>query len=226
MVFAPWYRLRHLRAVAVLLLLASSACGPIGPWTTAQAPPPATPPASAPGAPTTAAPVWQPGDRWVFEWTAGNSKGVKAVTVLETHEIAGVPYYVVRIGDVEHYYTIEIHWAFAVRASKVEARMVPPTPWFVWPLNVGDRWHHRGGFEDRSGRGLNVDTFRVVTVELVEVPAGRFQALKIVREGQDGETDEYWYAPEVRWYVRWVARRGELSFEERLQSYDPAPRPS
>jgi hypothetical protein len=162
----------------------------------------------------------------VFEWTAGTSTGTKTVTVFAKHERGGIPYYVVRIGDVEHYYTAELHWAFAVRDSKVEARMAPPKPWFIWPLEVGGRWQHRGSFEDPSGRILNLDTFRVVGVELVEVPAGRFQALRILREGQGSETDEYWYAPEVRWYVRWVGRRADLSFEERLKSYTPVPRPS
>jgi len=101
----------------------------------------------------------------VFEWTAGNSTGTKTATVLDKHELGGIPYYVVRIGDVEHYYTAELHWAFAVRDSKVEARMAPPKPWFVWPLEVGGRWQHRGSFEDPGGRVLTLDTFRVVGME-------------------------------------------------------------
>jgi hypothetical protein len=218
-VFAGWGRLSYRVAVAVPLLVAAGGCALLGPRAAAPAPP-------ALAAPTMSAPVWQVGDRWVFEWTAGNSTGIKTVTVFDKHQLGGVPYYVLGIGDVEHYYTEAIHWAFAVRAAKVEARMVPPQPWFVWPLAVGGRWQHRGSFEDPRGRTPTLDTFSVLGVESVEVPAGRFQALRIVREGQDRETDEYWYAPEMRWYVRWVGRRPDVSFEERLKSYDPAPRPS
>ena len=144
--------------------------------------------------------------------------------MIEPHAIGGVPYSVVRIGDLDHYYTAQLHWAFAVRDSKVEARMIPPKPWFVWPLEVGMGWEHRGSFEDQQGKVPSLDTFRAVGIESVAVPAGRFQALRIVCEGQGGETNEYWYAHEVQWYVRWVGRRADFSFEERLRSYEPAPR--
>jgi hypothetical protein len=220
-VLASWRPSYHVYAVALPLLLASSACALVGLRTAAQTPPPPAPTLTAA---ITAPPVWQFGDRWVFEWTAGTRNGDKTVSVLEKHGIGGVPYYVVQIGDLEHYYTAELHWAFVVRDSKVEARMVPPKPWFVWPLEVGGRWQHRGSLEDQRGKVVYLDTFRAVGVERVEVPAGRFQAVRIVREDQGGETDEYWYVPEVRWYVRWVGRRADFSFEERLKSYHPAPR--
>ena len=219
------FRRSHRRSFVVLpLLLVSTACGLLGLQSEPRTPSSASSPEPPLGAPATAPPVWRLGDRWVFEWRAGNNTGTKTVTVLETHDVGGVSYYVVRIGDVEHYYTAELHWAFAVRDSKVEARTVPPKPWFAWPLEVGRRWQHRASFEDQGGRVVDLDTFRVVGVEPVEVPAGRFQALKIVREGQGAETDEYWYVSEVRWYVRWVGRRAGFAFEERLERYDPAPR--
>ena len=186
----------------------------------------ATAPAS-PTAPTLtapAAPVWQFGDRWVMEWTSGENSGTKTISVLESHKVGDVSYYVVRVDDVEHYYTPELHWAFGVRESRVEARMIPPKPWFTWPLEPGRRWEHRGTFEDQRGKTAHLDVFRVVGVETVDVPAGRFQALRVTREGQRGESDEYWYAPDVRWYVRWVGRRSDASFEERLRSYDPVAR--
>jgi hypothetical protein len=33
---------------------------------------------------------------------------------------------VVRLGDLDHYYTRGLDWAAAVRTSTVEARMIPP----------------------------------------------------------------------------------------------------
>lgn len=212
-------------AVGVLSTLAGAACSPVA----SEAP--VTAPATAPAArqaqsfgDASSPPAWRLGDRWVFDWTSGNDSGSKSVEVLQTNVVGGVQYYVVRTGDAEHYYTPELHWAFAVHDAKVQARMIPPQPWFVWPLEPGRTWQHRGSFEDGRGRVSQLDTFRAVGVETVEVPAGHFRALKIVRTGERGDSDEYWYAPDVHWYVRWVGRRGDVSFEERLRSYDPVSR--
>ena len=78
--------------------------------------------------------------------------------------------------------------------------------------------------DERNGKTSYSDRFRVVAVETVEVPAGRFETLKVVRETDGRDFDEYWYAPAVRWHVLWKGRRANVEFEERLQSYDPAPR--
>jgi hypothetical protein len=180
--------------------------------------------ASAPMARETPRPDWRPGDRWVYEWTSGTDSGSKTVTMLDTREVNTVRYYVLRVDDVDHYYTANLEWAAAVRAAKVEARISPPQPWFVWPLEAGRRWTHQAAYEDPNGRQLHNDRFGVVGAEVVEVPAGRFQALKLVRETDHRDFDEYWYAPEVRWYARWIGGRGDVRFEERLREYSPAPR--
>jgi hypothetical protein len=59
---------------------------------------------------------------------------------------------------------------------------------------------------------------------MVEVPAGRFSTLKIVRETDRRDSDQYWYAPEIGFYVKWIGRRGDRQFEEQLREYHPAPR--
>jgi hypothetical protein len=169
-------------------------------------------------------PEWRRGDRWTYEVTSGTDRGTKTMEVVEVREIGNVPYYVVRLGDLDHYYTRGLDWAAAARTSKVEARMIPPHPWFVWPLEVGKRWTYQGVWEEQESKQDLSNRFEVVAVEAVEVPAGRFETLKVVRESDSRDYDEYWYAPAVRWHVRWKGRRGDLEFEERLQSYDPAPR--
>ncbi|MFQ5962533.1 MAG: hypothetical protein ACE5MG_14175, partial [Candidatus Methylomirabilales bacterium] len=186
----------------------------------------ATPAAVPPPIPRiNAPPEWRPGDRWVYDWKLGAQTGTKTVEVLEIREVNEVPYYAVRIGDIVHYYTLDLQWAGLVRDSRVEARMDPPQPWFVWPLEVGDRWLHRGVYEEQDEKKEQNDSFAVVTAGAVEVPAGRFSALKVVREATGSrDSDQYWYAPEVRWYVRWIGRRGDVQFEERLRGYHPAPR--
>ena len=58
--------------------------------------------------------------------------------------------------------------------------------------------------------------------ETIEVPAGRFQSLKVVRESAGQYSDEYWYVPEVRFYARWVGRRGNVDFDWKLEHYRAA----
>lgn len=184
---------------------------------------PPTPKVTGPAA-VESPPTWVPGDRWIYRWTSGAERSTRTVEMLEIREINGVPYFVVKNADAHHYWTPELHWAGTVRAAKVEARMVPPAPWFVWPLEVGRRWTHHGTYEDASGTREATEIFVVEGMETVEVPAGRFKAIKIVREGTPEQTDQYWYAPEVRSYVRWTGRRGTFQFDEQLIEYRPAPR--
>jgi hypothetical protein len=211
------------RVALAVLTLSSAAC------VTADGP--HTPePLIAPAAPAnrlvsmSAPPEWRPGDRWTYDLTSGNERETKSMEVVEVREIGGVPYYVVRLGDVDHYYTRSLNWAAAIRDAKVEARMLPPHPGYVWPLELGKRWTYHGVWEDQNSRHDLNDRFAVVAVETVEVLAGRFEALKIVREGSTASSDEYWFVPAVRSYVRWVARRGDRQFEERLREYRAAPR--
>ena len=204
---------------AVVLMCAGCAAG-----SSAPSPPNAGPTRAASATPL-AAPAWQVGDRWIYEWTSGQESGTKTIEVTEVREMSGVRYYVVRLGDSEHYYTDALHWAAAVREGKVEARMVPPQPWFVWPLAPGARWVHQGRFEQSEGVVTHDDRFAVIGPERVEVPAGRYEAVKLVRETNRRDGDEYWYAPDVRWYARWRGRRGDSQFEERLREYRAAPRP-
>ena len=211
-------RVACLAGLATLGLAIGGCATPTNP--TAPTPPAAAQPPMAVSAP----PEWRPGDRWVYGWTSGSETGTKTVEVLEIREINAVRFYLVQVGDLQHFYTRDIQWAGTMRDQKVESRMTPPEPWFVWPLEEGRRWTHRATYEDgKSKREIN-DQFSAVTTEVVEVPAGRFNAVKVVRQTDRRDLDEYWYAPEVRFYVKWVGRRGDAQFEEQLREYRQAPR--
>ncbi len=170
-----------------------------------------------------ARPAWQVGDRWLHAWTSGATKGVKTSEVLGVREVGGVQYNVLRVGKAHLYYTSDLHWAANIVESRVVARATPPQPWFNWPLEVGRQWQYQGVYQDQKRKDQMRDSYRVVGLERVDVPAGAFQALKIVREVGSSIVDQYWYAPDVRWYVKWVGRRGKDEFEEMLQEYVPAP---
>jgi len=216
---------RRLLCLAVITLACAGCAAAPPPPVAADAPPPTAadsrPTAHPPTSPVVA-PVWHVGDRWTYEWTAGKETGTKTVTVVDLREVNGVRYYVVKVGDAEHYYTPALHWAAAVREGTVEARMVPPQPWFMWPLTEDAHWTHRGRFEQREGVASYDDRFSVAGAEWVDVPAGRYQAIKVVRETDRNDGDQYWFASEVRWYARWLGRRGDAQFEERLREYRSA----
>ena len=171
------------------------------------------------------APQWRAGDRWVFGWTSGKEKGSRTLEVREAATVNGVEYYILNVGGgITQYYTKDLHFAAAVQQGKVIARMVPPTPWLVWPLKFPGTWVHRGVYEEPQGTQKQSDTFTVTGVENVSVPAGTYRAFKVTRQADGGDSDQYWYAPEVRWYVRWEGRRADVSFEERLTGHQPAVR--
>jgi len=208
-------RSRHGLGLAGLVALLLSGCvTPTGPAAAPQQEPIT---ASAP-------PEWRPGDQWVYTWTSGQTSGTKSVEVLEILEINTVSFYLVKVGEAEQFYTKDLRWAGSMRDGKVQSRMTPPQPWFVWPLEVGRQWTHRGTHENVTGKGAYNDSFSVVGAEVVEVPAGRFSTLKVARETDSRDSDQYWYAPEVRFYVKWVGRRGDAQFEEYLREYRPAQR--
>ena len=191
----------------------------------------AAPTASHAGADTAgvaSAPEWRPGDRWLYRWTAGSASGTRTVEVVEKREVGGVAYYVLKDTDADrlNFWTTDLRWAFAVgaRDSRVEARIDRPVPWFTWPLAVGRQWSHQGIYEDRSGKRQANERFMIISNETVEVPSGRFETVKIVREGDSADSDQYWYAPDVRSYVKWILKRGESRIEEELVEYKPAER--
>jgi hypothetical protein len=211
MAMVPW------RAALTILILTGCAAPGVPPASSVPAAGVVMPTVSSP-------PSWRPGDRWVYSWTSGAETGVKTVEALEIREINGVSFYLVRVGDVESFYTRDLRWAGTMQDGRVTARMTPPHPLFTWPLEAGKGWAYRGTYGDRNGTTEFNDVFSVVAAEAVTVPAGRFNAWKIVRETERRDSDQYWYAPDVRFYVKWIGRRGDTQFEEQLREYHPAPR--
>jgi hypothetical protein len=167
-------------------------------------------------------PTWRTGDRWLHAWTSGVNKGVKTAECIGVRDVGGVSYNVLRTDAAQLYYTPDLHWAAIIVESRVVARATPPQPWFNWPLEVGKRWQYQGVYEAQELKDPIRDSYQVVEVESVTVPAGTFRAYRIVREVNSAVVDEYWYAPDVRWYVKWVGRRGKDEFQEVLQEFAPA----
>jgi hypothetical protein len=179
-------------------------------------------PAVTPAPAASTAPMWHVGDRWRHSWSAGTEKGIKTAEVTDIREMGGSRYYVLRTGDTIWFFTPDLGWAGLAAESKVIARSSPPRPWFVWPLAAGRNWDYEGVYEERDRKVPVRETYAARALETVQVPAGTFRAIRIQRDAGPEGWDEYWYAPEVGWYVKWRGRRGRDEFEEVLLEYLPA----
>src|SRR5260370_17348772 len=96
---------------------------------------PTLPPTAATSAPAaiSSPPEWRPGDRWGYGGTGGSETGTKTVEGGEIREINKVTFYLVRVGDLEHFYTRELQWAGTMRGRKGASPISPPFPFFPWP---------------------------------------------------------------------------------------------
>jgi hypothetical protein len=96
-----------------------------------------------------------------------------------------------------------------------------------FPLQVGKTWAqelepYRVG-PTQSGRfriRYNVEAFETVTTK-----AGTFKAFRVSRTDENlsqnlaSVTQLYWYAPDVRWYVKFAPYRGSGLVDQELESY-------
>ena len=103
----------------------------------------------------------------------------------------------------------------------IKGRDVADSGTYRFPMKIGDKWKSKsyggGGYDGRGRTGIpfEVDYEReVVGREVVKVPAGSFDTLKIVADGilnGDGVTGAkrkltYWYSPDTKSYVKFEER--------------------
>ena len=89
-----------------------------------------------------------------------------------------------------------------------------------FPLEIGKQWRFATDWEFKvtGSKGNSIADVEVVSYEKVSVPAGDFEAFKLMSKGSirgvsaknsliEGEvTTTYWYAPEVRAIVKSISR--------------------
>ena len=188
-----------MRGIAALLLLAVPA------WCAAQADVPVP------------RPEVKVGDRWSYQrvdYDSGRVFGRYTMEVVfaERGVIHVVTTRAKKLEEGDNTFTAD--W----NAVSTDGRVFNPhTGLLRFPLRVGDgyRTQFETGILKKGGRSSNDRQVKVVGWEDVEVPAGKFRALKIVAEGSFQRLDTVssgtsrnviWYVPEVR---RWVKMTGE-----------------
>lgn len=102
------------------------------------------------------------------------------------------------------------------------------TPFRDWPLYVGKKWKYESEWENNEGtKGKTSQDAEVVSFEEITVPAGKFMVYKIEYKGmvtnsrgyKGKMSDTWYYAPELKTYIKHVNNDGYGIYTNELISY-------
>lgn len=150
-------------------------------------------------------PEWKVGNEWRYGWKVVDTSGTLTREVIREDTFSGVPSYVVRVGKNENFYTKDDLGLIATMSGgKVTLKRDASYEPLSWPLEVGKEW--KSSFTLLEGKVSQTYNNRIVVakVETIEVPAGIYEAFKIeVYSTYSGNLlSEYWYSPQVKWFVK------------------------
>ena len=156
------------------------------------------------------------GEKWVWKWNRKVDGEVRAEgeDFQEVVDLNGLP------GFWNGMDTLQISEIFEQRPG--------PTPFRSWPLYVGKKWKYESTWANDEGTtGKTSQDAEVVSLEELEVKAGKFKAYKIAYKGLvtnsrgfKGEmTDTWWYAPELKTYIKHINEDGYGVYVNELVSY-------
>jgi hypothetical protein len=107
----------------------------------------------------------------------------------------------------------------------VEAEFDPPVDEYDWPLSVGKTWSAQVKKETPQKNDNLYINYEVKGYGKIKVPAGEFDSYYIIARSYGGvRTAEFWYNPEVKFYIKRItySQKGPVTTE--LKSYShPAP---
>jgi hypothetical protein len=152
-------------------------------------------------------PTWKIGDEWAYRYDGAAGSGTYVWSVVRSEVMDGFDCYVIKSGEREIFY--RKHDFASVRevvSGVVVRRDVPPRLNYQWPLVVGNKWQHDLTFENWRDRQTIAtrQSWEVVAIEDVTVPAGTFKTIKIAsrNERTNRPLYEMWYAPDVKQWVK------------------------
>lgn len=156
------------------------------------------------------------GEKWVWKWSRAVDGEVRA----SGQDIQEVVQYKGDLGIWNGMDTIPIATFLDVKPGE--------TPFRDWPLFVGKKWKYESEWENNEGtKGKTSQNVEVVAFEEVQVDAGSFMAYKIAYSGLvtnsrgfKGEMiDTWYYAPELKTYVKHINKDGYGIYTNELISY-------
>jgi hypothetical protein len=178
------------------------------------------------GAPAVKAdrPEWKVGYEWQYSWKDHSGNGPLTKEIIREEPFGGVPSFVLKRAKSEDFYTKDVLGLLGTMSGgRITVKRTAPFQALSWPMEVGKEWTNSytvQRLEEKSSESLE---HRVVVTKLepVRVSAGTFDAFKIeIYNARTGALlNEYWYAPEVKWFVKSRVYNREGVREEELQSF-------
>jgi len=169
-------------------------------------------------------PTWNAGDSWTYRGRGPSGTFNVTRKVLREGVFEGREAYEVDAGGTHYWYTKQLGYLARTKGDETTRLARPPEDW-QWPIQVGKQWSAIVAWIDRTDTQQQTYTLTSVwTVEAyeeVKTPAGTFKAFKVTRrEIESGASQELWYSPEVR---SWIKIRGantaDGNYEEELTSF-------
>jgi len=159
------------------------------------------------------------GEKWVWNWKRTIEGEVRAKGE--------------DIQEVVNYNGVLGFWngVDTVRISAVLNQKQSSTPFRDWPLYVGKKWKYESEWENNEGtKGKTSQDAEVVSFEELNIAAGKFMAYKIEyrgivtnSRGYKGEmSDTWWYAPDLKTYIKHVNNDGYGVYTNELTHYSKA----
>ncbi|MCB0474789.1 MAG: hypothetical protein KDC69_03890 [Flavobacteriaceae bacterium] len=159
---------------------------------------------------------YKTGEKWVWKW----SRSVDGTVRAEGEDLQEVVEYRGELGFWNGVDTTLI--------SKTLEKDPGSTPFRDWPLAVGKKWKYVSEWENNEGtKGKTSQDVEVVSFEELQVAAGKFMAYRIEYKGLvtnsrgfKGEmSDTWWYAPELKTYIKHVNKDGFGIYTNELTNY-------
>ena len=169
-------------------------------------------------------PEWKVGYEWQYSWKDHSGNGTLTKEIIREEPFAGVPSFVLKRGQSEDFYTKDVLGLLGTMSGgRITVKRTDPFQTLSWPLEVGKEWSNSYTVERLGEKSSESFEHRVVVTKLepVEVSAGTFDAFKIeIYNARTGTLlNDYWYAPEVKWFVKSRVYNREGVREEELQSF-------
>jgi hypothetical protein len=178
------------------------------------------------GAPAVKAdrPQWKVGYEWQYSWKDHSGNGTLTKEIIREEPFAGVPSFVLKRGKSEDFYTKDVLGLLGTMSGgRITVKRTASFQALSWPLEVGKKWSNSYTVERLGEKSSESFENRVVVTKLepVKVSAGTFNAFKIeIYNARTGALlNEYWYAPEVKWFVKSRVYNREGVREEELRSF-------
>lgn len=155
------------------------------------------------------------GDTWSYQTVDAWTNLVQEKYKLEVSDISDKEIQLVRSSEksgaaVKITATLDMNMLNSVNSVGEAIQYSPNEGSYTFPLVIGKKWEHKMDYATSNRSGSTTLDSKAVGWEKVKVPAGEFNALKIVREGSYRSTRTpsgytkivIWYVPSIKGMVK------------------------